>query len=361
MGKLKLLILILLFVSCSQSPKESVIQQQNLSSVSIPIDFDEEIRQGIKLSELVENIEFVSLEVTDDCLLRGVDHAEVTDEYIYVVDKPDHRSPCVYQFDRKGHFLRRIGSQGEGPEEFIQMRGFALNVETEEIYIYDGVRKRVLSYLPDGTFSKVINMRQDCRNFVYQNGLYYLYDPDTEEKGNKVFVKDENGNKLSDYLKNDDLGCVFSKTHVVRTVGSGVLFYEAFNDTIYTFDQEIMKVKYVFEFGQYAMPLNKKREYMEAIGQNRPLEYQIQLLGNYITDAFDIRETEKWLFFKVVKENLLYHGIYDKITKKICLQNVFKDDLYEVTGLGDEFVGVTSGRLIASVNANRIKNAFEKY
>ena len=77
MGKLKLLILILLFVSCSQSPKESVIQQQNLSSVSIPIDFDEEIRQGIKLSELVENIEFVSLEVTDDCLLRGVDHAEV--------------------------------------------------------------------------------------------------------------------------------------------------------------------------------------------------------------------------------------------------------------------------------------------
>ena len=110
MGKLKLLILILLFVSCSQSPKESVIQQQNLSSVSIPIDFDEEIRQGIKLSELVENIEFVSLEVTDDCLLRGVDHAEVTDEYIYVVDKPDHRSPCVYQFDRKGHFLRPADS-----------------------------------------------------------------------------------------------------------------------------------------------------------------------------------------------------------------------------------------------------------
>ena len=149
MKNIKISILLLLLIACIQ-PKKN-IEKQASSFVTIPIEFDNNIKQGMKLSDIVENIEFVPLELTDDCLLRGVDHAEVTDEYIYVVDKPDFLSPCVYQFDRKGHFLHKIGTKGEGPEEFISTRGFTLNHETGEIFVYDGVRKRIVSYLPDGT------------------------------------------------------------------------------------------------------------------------------------------------------------------------------------------------------------------
>ena len=268
----------------------------------------------------------------------------------------------MYQFDRKGHFLHKIGTKGEGPEEFISTRGFTLNHETGEIFVYDGVRKRIVSYLPDGTFFKIIDLRQNCDNFEFQDEMFYLYNPYSDEKENKkLTVLNMNGDKQSQYLEKLNLGVVFGNSRVVKTSEEEVLFYEAFNDTVHSFDKEKMNVKYVFDFGQYSMPQIQKREYIESVAQDKPLEHRMQLLGDYITEASGIQETKKWLFFNVVKGSILYRGIYNKKTKEVRIQGNFVDDLYETIGFGDEFVGVTSGKLIASVNTNRIKNAFEKY
>ena len=78
-------------------------------------------------------------------------------------------------------------------------------------------------------------------------------------------------------------------------------------------------------------------------------------------DASNIWETKQWLYFNVVKNSILYHGLYNKQTKDVNIQNSFEDDLYIATGIGEEFVGTTPKGLIACVNANRIKNTFERY
>ena len=172
MKYIRFFVFIILFFSCKQS-KEQRGTIQHDSCMKIPVESDWVFKSGIKISRFVNKIEFIPLELTDECLLRGVDRAEVTDEYIYVVDKPGYRSPCVYQFDRQGHFIRQIGSQGQGPEEFIEMRGFTLNRKTGEIYIYDGVRKRMLSFYPDGSFARIIKLTRDCDNFEFQDELFY--------------------------------------------------------------------------------------------------------------------------------------------------------------------------------------------
>ena len=122
MKYIELIVFGVILFSCVHPSKDDFIQQDSFETIPIEYGLNREPR--MKLSEFVKDIKFIPLELTDECLLRGVERAEITDEYIYVVDKPDHRSPCVYQFDHKGNFIRRIGSQGQGPEEFIEMRGF---------------------------------------------------------------------------------------------------------------------------------------------------------------------------------------------------------------------------------------------
>ena len=170
------------------------------------------------------------------------------------------------------------------------------------------------------------------------------------------------GDEQAQYLNNvnADLDVVFDGS-IVKTSENEVMFYEAFNDTVYAFDKEKMKAKYVFDFGKYAMPQNRKREYMEAVAQDKSREYRSQLLGDYIRNASDIWGSKQWLFFNVVKNSLLYHGLYNKQTKEVSIQSSFEDDLYVATSIGDEFVGTTPKGLIACVNPNRIKNVFEKY
>ena len=352
-------VLLLLLTSCAHSQKD-VESDRHFSFVTIPVRFDDSVKEGMKLSDFVEKIEFVLLESTDSCRLYGVGHAELTDQYIYVVDKPVNRSFCVYQFDRKGYFLRRIGTQGEGTDEFVEMSGFALNRETGEINIYDGVRKRVVSYLPDGSFSKATDMFQACSDFEFQNGLFYIYTPPIDGDADIVFVVDEKGNKKAQYLHRPDLGFILSGSGMRKNTGKGVLFCEAFDNTIYTFDKEKIRTKYVFDFGRHTMPHARKKEYLEAIAQSKPIKDQIQLLGDYITEVSDIQETRKWLFFNVVKGIVLYRGIYNKETEDVRLQRCFQDDMYETIGLGEEFVGAMSDGLIATVSSDWSNSALNK-
>ena len=225
MKYIELIVFGVILFSCVHPSKDDFIQQDSFETIPIEYGLNREPR--MKLSEFVKDIKFIPLELTDECLLRGVERAEITDEYIYVVDKPDHRSPCVYQFDHKGNFIRRIGSQGQGPEEFIEMRGFTLNRKTGEIYIYDGIRKRMLSFYQDGSFARIIKLTKDCSNYEFQNDLFYLYAPYSEnKKAKKIIISDIQGTEQAQYLNNPDanVSITFGGSRVVKTTENEVLF-----------------------------------------------------------------------------------------------------------------------------------------
>ena len=353
---------LLLATACSQPQKEHVAPQE---ATVIHVESDWEMKPGMKISEFVKDIEFVLLELTDDCPLNNIlSQVEIMDEYIYVIEYPVFRSQCVYQFDRKGKFVRRIGSKGEGPEEFTRMGGFALNRETKSLYVFDDTRKKLLTYRPDGSFAGSIDAHNNCDAFLYNPPFFYVYNTykyspkDTISK--PVRVLDLQGNEKARYLADYLQTAMTVDGQFTRNTEGQTLFCQELNDTVYVCDEQGAHVRYIFDFGDNTMTPEKKLEYMEALYPQN-LKKQLQLQRDYFMKASNVWETDRWLFFNALKGLVNFYGVYDKEEKQAYVQTGFEDDLYHIgVPLGSN-VGMTpDGKAIAYANANYIRDMVRK-
>ena len=81
MKYIELIVFGVILFSCVHPSKDDFIQQDSFETIPIEYGLNREPR--MKLSEFVKDIKFIPLELTDECLLRGVERAEITDEYIF--------------------------------------------------------------------------------------------------------------------------------------------------------------------------------------------------------------------------------------------------------------------------------------
>jgi hypothetical protein len=84
------------------------------------------------LSEVAEDIDFVALETTDESLIGSMFYAVFSDKYIAVLD---NQQDLIFLFARNGKFLRRIGSKGQGPGEYIDPAMIALS--GDNLFLWD--------------------------------------------------------------------------------------------------------------------------------------------------------------------------------------------------------------------------------
>lgn len=114
----------------------------------------------------IESIEYIPLELTDDdaSLVGDMIDITLTEEYIFLLCYEDFK---VFQFDRKGKYIRTVTRQGEGPGE-LQDVGFAIWADDEvcELYVSDPTDISVFSY--DGIFKRKIS--RNGRMMAYAEG-----------------------------------------------------------------------------------------------------------------------------------------------------------------------------------------------
>ena len=89
-------------------------------------------QQALTLSDFAEDIEFIPLETNDECLLdEDIMNVVVTRQDIIVYDL----NAC-YRFNRQGKFMNRIGTQGNGPGEYV--KSLYITVDTLNQWVYMG-------------------------------------------------------------------------------------------------------------------------------------------------------------------------------------------------------------------------------
>jgi len=91
------------------------------------IDLTTATHKPILYSDVFEEVEYVKLETTPECLIEsGMSHIYLTDKYIiffYI------KQQNAYLFDRKtGRFIKQIGRRGQGPNEY---NGFVVPIFDE--------------------------------------------------------------------------------------------------------------------------------------------------------------------------------------------------------------------------------------
>ena len=79
------------FSACSSSPKQenkevNTPSEKSFYELDLSKDFSGSDNQTLLLSDIVEDVEYVKLETTDDCLLAGTARVFITNDDIYTLN-----------------------------------------------------------------------------------------------------------------------------------------------------------------------------------------------------------------------------------------------------------------------------------
>ena len=136
------------FSACSSSPKQenkevNTPSEKSFYELDLSKDFSGSDNQTLLLSDIVEDVEYVKLETTDDCLLAGTARVFITNDDIYTLN--NYSDYKLLRFDRKtGKFISQIGSIGQGPKEMINpcfvfakdSLVYVTSTSTDKVYVY---------------------------------------------------------------------------------------------------------------------------------------------------------------------------------------------------------------------------------
>ena len=170
--------LVFLLTACGgkqEKAENTVVELTPPYKVEIPASISATVDSVFPLSEVASDVEFVQLEVTDESLLREIYGIKVSDSHILI-----HDINQVYLFARDGKFLTRVGSQGQGPSEYLHVDKVMLDEKRQEI-IVSTTTTGIKVYGLDGKYKKTIpntkleNLFGGClQTFIYQRNNDFL-------------------------------------------------------------------------------------------------------------------------------------------------------------------------------------------
>lgn len=336
------------------------------TSSLIKFDIPKVIEQKVKptpLSRFARSCSYIPLETTKASVLKMIKQVYTTDREIIVVDV----DKCL-TFDKfSGKFIRKIGTTGKGPNEYLWIVGSAFDEKNKIIYILSGWNYAIIGYNTEGRVIHYVPRRHakrmqyiDLIDSVTYAGII------SNSKGN------EKGRLLIGSLQENSVQTVVPNRHSFFTlkqanpnvfIGShyntGVQLYhfnqqlfmkECWNDTVFEIKKNAVIIpKYMFYLGNLKIP-------EEFRGQADRID---QLLSSHCIDQVIPLETNNYLFFEFNQKQLNYACIYDKQKKELTLVDKqswnflpgMKNDLYGGIPFWPKYIN-QKGEMIKWLNAD---------
>jgi hypothetical protein len=217
-------------MACSKAPDSN----EGLKYANVSFDKENE---SIKMSDMVTSVNYIPLITSDDVLINEINKVIHNGEFIYVADRSS-----LYKFSFDGVFICKIQKNGSGPDEYLSITDF--QIDTDGLpWILSRSNKKLMNYSWDGevtasfeldTWVNAIYLMNDNRMILYcgnetDNNEYRLntIDLKTKETENSFLGIDTH---KATYLHVRTANHFFS-------FQNKILFYEAFNDTIYSIEK----------------------------------------------------------------------------------------------------------------------------
>lgn len=273
------------FISCGnrRKPGNPEFGENLTSNTPAPLIIDiDKIEKPGNFRELIEEIDFVPLETTDESILEEIDKVVSHKGRFYILDE---RGKSLKIFTHDGEYVRSVGRVGHGPGEFTFLMDFSLDTARRTLMLLSNDKQAVLEFDLDGNYIKTF------KNNLYGNQFERIGD-------NWYYFLNQNINQLSGHhnlIVMDSTGMVkdrlfpFPETFRVSLGFSGFIsgnqegiLYNALSDTIFqlTGDGQVYP-KYILDFGDYTFPPSIRKSSDES-GKVR-LKYA--LLENHVIES----------------------------------------------------------------------------
>lgn len=268
----------------------------------------------IMLNELASDIRYVPLETTDDCLMNN-------EFYIMQYTGEDIITSGIFHFDKNGKFLNKIGSKGQGPEEYLQGLFAFGDWKNKLLYVQNWTTLTCYGF--DGTFVRSVPTPQlnmgaaglfDENHILYSNDIYYA------DKANPIqlyMVDSQNGKTVSKWRghleENKKYGMILTSRDFMYKYDNSLFYKPALENVIFKILSP-KKRQLVYKFDCSGKDIDVSADEVDP-------KKRFQFLSVYWA-----KETAQYLFVNYGMKNISRLGIYDK-EKKTFTNVTIKDNL----------------------------------
>jgi len=215
-----LLFLFLLIMSCD-SPDNEIIE----------VDFERISDNEITLSAIADDITYVPLDNNYPMsIFYGV---ELFNDTIYL----DEKDNGMFAMDMSGKIIRRYGSRGRGPGEYVYGLRFTIDRENRILYLLD--RYNILKYSLNGTFLGNISLEKYPRHFSdiksKNSSIIAFENMGAGEAVYNWIVIDTEGNLISEkYNSIPSFKTGWGFIEKAYELESNTYYYSIYNDTVFS-------------------------------------------------------------------------------------------------------------------------------
>ena len=361
------LMVFLAFMSACKGRSGKAVEEKSeeieFHEIDLSKDFTGSTCDNLLLSDIVEDVEYVQLETTDECLIDNFASYTITDKGIYVLNKK-YTKEEVFRFDRvTGKFIKQIGHTGQGPQDMLHpsylyaedsLLYISSNV-TDKVYVYDNNGKYIRTVpLPEETFGEEITVIKD-KYIICHPGKKIRTDANDNMESFlsqyiSVAILDMDGKELflqNDTLQGAGLPDISLDWNPKRWYHNNQLnYYNEVDATVYAVNENGIKPRYKFNLG-------KNRWIVAGKAAKKHMEY---IKFHYI------RETNDYLFIYWNQNQKPYFAYFDKKSGNLDVQEqkVYKKGRFwhllaygpqnDIDGCGNYFgPGNGAGNILGSI------------
>lgn len=342
----------------------------NCFSQSNPIIIDfAKSKESVSMSLLFDKVEYVPLETTKKCLLKPISEYYLTSKYVIGLDVFYN----TYLFDRKtGKFIREIGREGGGPEEYSRYMVYHNGLDEERNIIYADDHNKWKGYnLETGKMVDII------KKPLWKGELLSVFAPwrigsdkymactsnRTGTEKTELLVFDKKGSVSKNYsymlfydnIKTDEV--LSGHDYFYKYQGKDYFYEAGFTDTVYEITGKELLPHIIFHTGNKS-DAYKRHEDLQYVSNQKFLLWT--------------EETSRFIFFQYgigYSMSTIYNGVYDKKDKQLYISQK-KNVCESHYGFVNDMDGLTSfvikgisakGELFAALDSEILSDFIEVY
>ncbi|MCR8561071.1 6-bladed beta-propeller [Mucilaginibacter sp. BJC16-A38] len=301
-------------------------------------------------TRLINKLKVISLKNNhDSVIISEVSKIIVEGNRLYILDR---KLSQLALFDTLGNFKQIIGQVGTGPGEYQNIKDFVL--KENAIVVYTDIGKKLIFF--DKASTKYISQQRvplfATLLFNKPGGFLFYINNNPATYESEAF---NNAIWTNDKLEPIAYQFPFEKVKEITGMTGGIsdadnasyLYNPAFSDSIYSFDEKRIKLKYQVKFGN-AVP--SKFQNIDAF---YALPFEKGLSYSFLTP--DFKETDHILLFNYQKNKHVDNfGIYFLKTQHFITQRVVGSYSNYLFKIFDRVVGTNGDNFIFFINPEKV-------
>ncbi len=156
--------LLIIFISCEN--KNSL--NNGVTEIDMSLGNNKET-----LCNLSKETQIIELESIPESLIGHVEKVKIANGKIFIHDLQT-QSLLIFEYP-SGKFISKIHAVGNEQGSYSSLSAFDINVVNQNIYILDGNRKRMLTYMLDGKYVESKELPVFTHNFSYLNNSFAFF------------------------------------------------------------------------------------------------------------------------------------------------------------------------------------------